>query len=166
MDQTQPPPAEPPAMPPPAMPPPAPAMAGARPMGATVITIIESILGVLLLLAAIAAIGLGSLAGGLVGSSGAEGGAAAAGILAGLGIFFGIIALALAILYFAIAYGVWKARPWAWMLGVVVSIIGLVFGVLGLSGGVTLSSLISLALPIVVLYFFWQPDVKRYLGRA
>jgi hypothetical protein len=161
-----PPPAAPPPMaPPPMAPPPMGPAAAARPMGATVITIIEAILGVFLLLAAIAAIGLGSLAGGLVGSSGVEGGAAAAGILAGLGIFFGIIALALAILYFAIAYGVWKARSWAWMLGVVVSIIGLVFGVLGLSGGITLGNLVSLALPIVVLYFFWQPDVKRYLGR-
>jgi hypothetical protein len=142
----------------------APAAAG-RPTGATIIAIIEGILGVLLALVALAAIGLGGLAGGIIGSSGVEGGAAAAGILAGLGFIFGIISLLLAILYFAIAYGVWKGRGWAWMLGVVVSIIGIVFGVLGLSGGVSVSNLISLALPIVVIYFLWQPDVKRWLGR-
>jgi hypothetical protein len=151
-----------PMAPPPMAPPPA---AMGRPTGATVIAIIEGILGVLLSLLALAAIGLGGIAGGIVGSSDVEGGAAAAGILAGLGFVFGIIALLLAILYFAIAYGVWKGRGWAWMLGVVVSIIGVVFGVLGLSAGASISNLVSLALPIVVLYFLWQPDVKRWLGR-
>lgn len=145
-------------------PPPAPPQTG-RPMGATVISVIEAILGVLGILLALAAIGLGSIAGGLVGSSGVEGGAAAAGVLAGLGFVFGLIALLIALLYLAIAYGVWKGRGWSWMLGVVVSVIGLVFGVLGLTGGVTVSSIISLALPIVVLYYFMQPEVKRWLGR-
>ena len=76
-----------------------------------------------------------------------------------------IILALIAILYFAIAYGVWKGRGWSWMLGMVVSIIAIVFGVLGLSGGVSLGSLISLALPVVVVYFLWQPEVKRWLGR-
>jgi len=150
----------------PMAPPPAPApVAVGRPMGATVISVIEAILGVLGLLLALAAIGLGGLAGGIIGSSGVEGGAAAAGILAGLGFVFGLIALLIAVLYLAIAYGVWKGRSWAWMLGVVVSIVGLVFAVLGLTGGISVSSIISLALPIVVLYYFMQPDVKRWLGR-
>jgi hypothetical protein len=136
-----------------------------RPMGATVVAIIEGILGVLLLLAALAAIGLMGLAGGLVGTSGAEGGAAAAGLLAGFGVVFGIILGAIGVLYIAIAYGVWKGRGWSWMLGVVVSIIAIVFGVLGLSSGINASTIISLALPIAVVYFLWQPDVKRWLGR-
>jgi hypothetical protein len=141
------------------------AAAGARPMGATVISVIEAILGVLGLLLALAAIGLGGLAGGIIGSSGVEGGAAAAGILAGLGFVFGLIALLIALLYLAIAYGVWKGRSWAWMLGVVVSVVGLVFAVLGLTSGISVSSIISVALPVVVLYYFMQPDVKRWLGR-
>ena len=152
-------------MPPaPMAPPPAPAMVG-RPTGATVVAIIEGILGVLLLLAALAAIGLMGLAGGLVGTSGADGSGAAAGLLAGFGLFFGIILGAIGVLYLAIAYGVWKGRGWSWMLGVVVSIIAIVFGVLGLSNGINVSTIISLALPIAVVYFLWQPDVKRWLGR-
>jgi hypothetical protein len=165
MTDMQTPAAPPPAMPPPAMPPPATPAATGRPMGATVIAVIETILGVLLLLGALAAIGIAGLGGAMLGSSGVEGSAAAGGILAGLGVVFGVILAALGVLYLAIAYGVWKARGWSWMLGIVVSIIAIVFGVLGLSGGVSLGSLISLALPIVVVYFLWQPDVKRYLGR-
>lgn len=152
-------------MPPaPMAPPPAVAVTG-RPMGATVIAVIEAILGVLALLGALVLIGIGGLAGGLVGSSGADGAGAAGGLLAGIGLIGGIIFLLIGLLYIAIAYGVWKARGWAWMLGVVVTIVGLVFGVLGLTGGISASSIISLALPIVVLYYFMQPDVKRWLGR-
>ena len=134
-------------------------------MGATVIAVIEAILGVLGILGALVLIGIGGLAGGLVGSSGAEGAGAAGGLLTGIGVIGGIIFLAIGLLYIAIAYGVWKGRGWAWMLGVVVTVIGLVFGVLGLTGGISVSSIISLALPIVVLYYFMQPDVKRWLGR-
>src|SRR5215210_4435352 len=120
-----------------------------RPQGATVIAIIEGILAVLALLGALVLIGIGGLAGGLVGASGGEGSAAAGGLVAGFGIVGGLIFGLIGVLYLAIAYGVWKARSWSWMLGVVVTIIGLVFAVLGLSGGISISSIISLALPIV-----------------
>jgi uncharacterized membrane protein (DUF2068 family) len=110
-------------------------------------------------------LGMGLL-GGAVGAAGdAQGVPGVGGFLAGLGVVLGVILLAIGALYLAIAYGVWKARSWSWMLGVVVSIIAIIFGVLGLSGGVNAGSLISLALPIIVVYFLWQPDVKRYLGR-
>jgi hypothetical protein len=148
----------------PMTPPPAPVAVG-RPMGATVISVIEAILAAFLLLGALALIGLGGVAGGLVGSSGDPNAVGVGAILAGAGFVFGIIFLVIGLLYVAIAYGVWKGRPWSWMLGVVVSVIGLVFAVLGLTGGITVSNIISLALPIVVLYYFMQPDVKRWLGR-
>jgi hypothetical protein len=134
-------------------------------MGATVVTVISAIEGVLLILAALVVVLGASMLGGLAGSQAGVDGAAVGGMFAGLGLVFGIIVGAIAALYIAIAYGVWKGRSWAWMLGVVVSIIALVFAVLGLSGGISLSSLISLALPAIVLYFLFQPDVKRYLGR-
>jgi uncharacterized membrane protein (DUF2068 family) len=107
-----------------------------------------------------------SLLGGAVGSSpDVQGAPGVGGILAGVGIVFGIIVLLIGLLYLAIAYGVWKGRGWAWMLGLIVSIIAIIFGVLGLAGGISVSSIISLALPIIVVYFLWQPEVKRWLGR-
>ena len=132
-------------------------------MGATVISIISGIEGVLLLLVGLVLVlGLG-----LFGAGAAGAGAPAFGaVLAGVGIVFGVIVLVVAALYLAIAYGVWTRKGWAWMLGMVLSIIALVFAVLGLGGGISVSSLITLALPAIVLYFLWQPEVKRYLGRA
>lgn len=136
-----------------------------RPTGATVITVIEAILGVLLLIIGVAAMGLMGIAGGLAGSSGDPNAAGVGGLLAGIGAIIGIVFIGIALLYFAIAYGVWKGRGWSWMLGVVFSIIVLVFSVLGLSSGINASNIISIALPAVVLYFLFQPDVKRWLGR-
>jgi hypothetical protein len=152
-------------MPPPPMAPPPAAAVTARPTGATVVAIIEAILAAFLFLGALALIGIGGLAGGVIGSSNDPNAPGVGALVAGFGFVFGIILLVIGLLYAAISYGVWKGRPWSWMLGVVVSIIAIVFGVLGLSGGISLSSIISLALPIAVVYFLMQPEVKRWLGR-
>lgn len=153
-----------PMAPPPAPMAPPPAMAATgRPTGATVISVIDGIIGVLALLAGLLFMVGMSVVGGLANNSTDTQGLG--GVFAGVGIVFGVIIILIGVLYLAIAYGVWKGRGWSWMLGMVVSIIAIVFGVLGLSGGVSLGSLISLALPVVVVYFLWQPEVKRWLGR-
>ncbi|HLX35206.1 MAG TPA: hypothetical protein VKR30_08185 [Candidatus Limnocylindrales bacterium] len=143
------------------------AAGGARPTGATVITIIAGIEGVLIVLFGLLAILGMSLIGGIVGSSGTANAGAAGGFLAGLGIVIAIIVFVIGALYLLIAFGMWNARRWSWTLGAVVYVIALVFGVLGLAGGVSVYSLIiGIVLPAVVLFFLWQPDVKRYLGRG
>lgn len=135
----------------------------ARPTGATVIAIIDGIIAVLALLAGLLfMVGMGVL-GGIAGD--VEGAPGIGAIFAGLGVVFGVIIILIGLLYLAIAYGVWKGRGWSWMLGMVVSIIAIVFGVLGITGGVNAGSIVSLALPIIVVYFLMQPDVKRWLGR-
>jgi hypothetical protein len=149
----------------PMAPPPMAAAPMVRPTGATVVSVIEAVLAVFLLLGALAAIGLGTIAGGLAGSSGSADAAGVGAVIAGFGFIAGIILLLIGLLYVAIAYGVWKGRGWSWMLGMVVSIIAIVFAVLGLAGGVNVGSIINLALPVVVVYFLWQPEVKRWLGR-
>ncbi|HEX8025992.1 MAG TPA: hypothetical protein VF484_07300 [Candidatus Limnocylindrales bacterium] len=139
---------------------------GPRPTGATVIAVIAGIEGVLIALFGLLAILGTSLIGGAVGSSGAENAGAVGGLVAGVGIVVAIIFFLIAALYLAIAFGVWNARRWAWILGVVVYIIVLVFGVLGLTNFSVYSALVGVVLPAVVLFLFWQADVKRYLGRA
>jgi len=57
---------------------------------------------------------------------------------------------------------------WPLLPGVLITkaaIIFLVFAILGLGNGVSVSTIISIALPAIVVYFLWTPDVKRYLGR-
>ena len=140
---------------------------GARPTGATVIGIIAGIEGVLVLLAALFVLTVGGGVLSSLDSFGTDVPNGAGGVLAGIGLFIIIILAIIGILYVLISYGMFRGRGWAWMLTAVVYIIALVFGVLGLTGGVSASNLIiGIALPIVVLYLLWQPDVKRWLGRA
>jgi hypothetical protein len=153
-------------MPPaPMAPPPMAAAPLGRPTGATVISVIDGIVGVLALLAGLLLMVGAGVLGGVLGSAADPNAPGLGAMFAGLGIAFGIIVLLIGVLYLAIAYGVWKGRSWAWMLGVVVAVIATVFGVLGLAGGITVSNILSVALPVLVLYFFWQPEVKRWLGR-
>jgi len=140
---------------------------GSRPTGATVITIIAAIEGILILLAGLLVILGASVVGGLVGSSGAQNAGAAGGLVTGLGTVFAIILFVIGALYLMIAFGMWNARSWSWILAAVIYILALVFGVIGLSSGFSAYNLlIGVALPVVVLFFLWQADVKRYLGRG
>lgn len=146
----------------------APAMmaGGPRPTGATVIAVIAGIEGVLIVLFGLLAILGTSLLGGAVGASGADNAGAVGGLVAGVGIVVAIIFFVIGALYLMIAYGMWNARRWSWMLGAVVYIIVLVLGVLGLTNFSVYQLVIGVVLPAVVLFLLWQPDVKRYLGRA
>jgi hypothetical protein len=140
---------------------------GGRPTGATVITIIAGIEGVLILLAGLLVILGASVIGGLVGSSGTANAGAAGGFVTGLGTVFAIILFVLGALYLMIAFGVWNARRWSWVLAAVIYILALILGVLGLAGNASVYNvLIGVGLPVVVLFFLWQGDVKRYLGRG
>jgi hypothetical protein len=151
-------------MAPPPMAPPMPGP-GVRPTGATVIAVIEGILGVLFAIVGLLLLVGAGLVGGLVGTTTDPNAQGLGAVFAGIAGVFAIIVILIAVLYLAIAFGVWKGRTWSWMLGVVVSIIALVFAVLGLTGGIDVGTIISVALPAVVLYFFFQPEVKRWLGR-
>ena len=78
-----------------------------------------------------------------------------------------IFVLLIALAYIATAVGNWRGRRWSWTLGMIVWIITLVFGVLGVAGGINIVNLVlQIAFPIVAIYFLWQPDVKRALGRS
>jgi len=167
------PPAEPMAAPPappvanwtaPAAPPAMAAMTAGRPMGLTVAAILAAILGVFAALGALLLIVGGSLLGGAAGASGATG---LGTVLAGAGIFVGIIALLVALAYLATAFGNWRGRSWSWTLGMVVWVVTLVFGVLGIASNFSITGLIfQIAFPVVAIYFLWQPEVKRALGRG
>jgi hypothetical protein len=148
---TPPPATTPPPPPPPAAstaPPPATSDAGpvtattARPTGVTILAVLAAIGGLLLL--------LGSLA-----------------LLATLPLF-GIITLVLAVLYLGLAWGLWTLQPWAWMLGVGLSIISIVLTILQLLQGQQniVGALISVAISGVILYYLYTPGVKAAFGRA
>ena len=126
----------------------------ARPLGVTVLTVVAAIGGALVLLAGLALVGL-------VGSAGAGG----AGILPASA--FGIISLAQAVMLLAFAFGAWSLRPWAWMVGIASSVVGLVLAALFLINGSEVpSQVVSIAVNLLIIAFLNSQGTRRAFGRA
>ncbi len=86
-------------------------------------------------------------------------------LLGGLGIAFGAVLLALAIVSFIVAYGLLKGRGWAWTITVILSIISIVLNVISIAAG-NLASIISIIISGIILYYLYRPHVKAYFGKG
>jgi len=126
-----------------------------RPSGITILAVLAAIGGVLGLLAGLALVGISGVA------------AAGNGPLAGFITVMGAIAILQSILLLAFAYGAWMLKPWAWTLGVVAEVIGLVLSVLFIINGDPITSqIVSIVIAGLVLYYLFTPAVKQAFGRA
>ena len=76
-----------------------------------------------------------------------------------LGVIGGIM-LVIGILGFAVAYGYWNGRGWAWTLGMVITVIGLILSLLTIR-----QSIISLIINGLIIYYLTRPYVERWFGR-
>ncbi len=76
----------------------------------------------------------------------------------------GLFWVAVAVLYLAFAAGAWRARPWAWWLGVVVSCVNIVYlaGVM-LKGG-SLMAVAGLIVPTIVLGILCSPSIRQAIN--
>jgi hypothetical protein len=77
-------------------------------------------------------------------------------VLSPIGAFIAIIGL----LSVSVGYGLWKAKPWAWPLGLWAGVVYVAFGVLA-SWLLVLVGIVNL-----LFYYFNRADLKRYLGRV
>jgi hypothetical protein len=80
----------------------------------------------------------------------------------------GRLVIVQAVLSLAFAYGAWTLKPWAWTLGMVVAILGIVGAVLGFvnDSSQLVSTIISIAINGVILYYLNTPAVKAAFRRA
>lgn len=129
-----------------------------RPTGVTILTVLQILsgigdilIGTILLFATLV---LGVLGG---------------GVLAPAFLLLGLLAFAMGIFSFVLAYGLWTGKGWAWILSIIGAIIGLVLGVLGLFvGGLTLESLADLVpiiLSVLILAYLNTNTVRAFFGR-
>lgn len=123
----------------------APTGRGERPTGVSILAILAFLQGLLLLAGGAALMVLGPGMFPLPGTS-----ALPAVFLAAIGGFLALIGL----LYFLVGWGFWNGAEWAWLLGIVLAVIGLL--------GFPIGTLIS----IVILYYLTRPRVKRFFGRG
>jgi hypothetical protein len=85
--------------------------------------------------------------------------------LGGIGIAIGGILLAMAIVSFVVAYGLLKGLGWAWTVTVILSIISIVLNALSIAAG-NISSIISIIISGIILYYLYRPHVKAYFGKG
>jgi hypothetical protein len=123
-----------------------------RPTGVTILAILGFIGGAFGILGALALLGLGF---------------AFAGVAAGgLSFVFGIVILALSILYLWVAWGFWNLKRSAWSIGLVVFGFGIVLSLIELLlGYATITNLIvTIIINGIVIYYLLTPAVKAAFG--
>ena len=145
-----------------------------RPLGVTVIAILNVIGGIMMLLAGIAAVTAGALLPmvpqetleeGIPGTGMEVLSGVSTSMLGGGAIVIGAIMIGLAIFSFIVAWGLLKGRGWAWTATVVLSVISLVFGVISVVTG-NWFSLINVIISGIIIYYMYRPHVKAYFGKG
>jgi hypothetical protein len=86
--------------------------------------------------------------------------------LGGLGIAFGAVLVAIAIVSFVVAYGLLKGKGWAWTLAIILSIISIVWNAITLATAANFGGIISIIISGIILYYLFRPHVKEYFGKG
>jgi hypothetical protein len=120
-----------------------------RPTGATVIAVIDFILGALCLIFGLLAFAGGSMISSMFSQAGAGGG----GIAASIGAIIGGVFLLFALLYILAGVGLLKLAGWGRVLQIIIGILAVLGSIRNFTGGLSGSQYI---LPVLILlYFVW-----------
>jgi uncharacterized membrane protein (DUF2068 family) len=76
----------------------------------------------------------------------------------------GGVLIAIGIGYLVVSYGLLKGKGWAWTVTLILSFIGIVFGIISLVGG-NFFSIIQLIINVAIVYFLYKPQVKAFFGK-
>ncbi len=129
-----------------------------RPLGVTVLAVLAGIIGALGLFGGLVAVRYSGAAEALAG------GQAGVGSIVALA---GLLTIVLGILYLAFAVGAWRLRPWAWWLGMLAAVAGIVLVVVDISAGSqdTVGAVVDVAIGAAILYYLTRPEIRRAFGR-
>jgi hypothetical protein len=81
----------------------------------------------------------------------------------------GALLIPLGIASLVVAYGMFRAKRWAWYVAVVLSIIGIIVNVISLvtsNMGAIAGALVGLAINGIVLYYLSRRNVREYFGKV
>jgi len=87
-------------------------------------------------------------------------------LLGGVGIAFGAVLVALAVLSFIVAYGLLKGRRWAWTITIILSIISIVWNAITVATAANFGGIISIIISGIIIYYLYRPHVKAYFGKG
>lgn len=110
-----------------------------RPLGVTILSVLGYIGAILMALSGISVIAFGGLASSL----------GVLGLMFGsVGIIAGVMLLAMGIITFAVSYGLWNLKKWAWTVAIILE---------GLSvlGNLMSMSIVGIIIPVIVVYYLY-----------
>lgn len=143
-----------------------------RPMGITILAILNFLGGLLAAGGAALMFVGGAYLGTMLAGAAAESGEAAAGaglmgMVAGFSAIIGGVLLVFAFLYFALGYGLWTLKNWARIITIVFTGLSAALGLLGLLGSLMTGEIASIVVNLVflaiygwVLWYLFQEHVK------
>jgi uncharacterized membrane protein (DUF2068 family) len=76
----------------------------------------------------------------------------------------GTILIIIGIVSLIVAYGLFKAKKWAWTANVGLSIISIAMGIVSIATG-SVGSIVGIAISGVILYYLYRPHVREYFGK-
>lgn len=140
-----------------------------RPIGVTILAILEILAGILALVASLGMFAASALVGtGDLWSQLNETGQQIPQFLidSGSTIFLGlgVVFLVIAIVAFILAWGFLKGKKWAWWLGVIFAVLQIISGAFSLlTSGV--SGIVSLVIPILILVYLMMASTKAWFNQ-
>jgi len=128
-----------------------------RPVGITILAILEILIGIVGLLASLAIIGLSALLSTLprVGS-----------LLGTFGLIIGAVVLFFSIIWLATGVGFLHGRRWSWALGMIFSILSLLGAIGALTIGLITGGVGGLIFWGLMLYYLNRTHVKAFFGKG
>jgi uncharacterized membrane protein (DUF2068 family) len=135
----------------------------ARPLGVTILGVLAIIGGILALCG-----GLGLAFGGSALTSALSAAGQSTAISAGALAVSGGISAVLGVLELVFGVGLLQLKSWAWMLGVALSIVSLVIGVIEIAVKYSTvgNQIIGMVISVIILVYLFTPGVRAAFGRA
>lgn len=129
-----------------------------RPVGVTILAVLDFIGAALIALGGIMMFAGGAFFASLIpGLGGAAGGA--------LLVVFGVLLLAIAAVFALAGYGLMNGKPWAWMLQIILSALSILNGIVSIIRG-GFGSLLGIAISALIIWYFFTPPVKAFFGKS
>jgi hypothetical protein len=129
-----------------------------RPLGVTIIAILTIIGGIAFLASGIGAVTVAPF----LSSAGINNNSMLTPVISAI---TGVALLILGMAYFVMAYGLLKAKGWAWTITVLLSCIGIALGFVSVATG-HIGSIFSIVINGIILYYIYRPNVKSFFGKT
>lgn len=86
------------------------------------------------------------------------------GALGAFGVLFAFVLILLAVAYAVTGWGLWTERRWAWYVAGVLTALSLLSSVVNLFQGEFVTSIVSIAIAVLIGWYLLRPEVQSWFG--